>query len=697
MEHLFSDSLTQTDLLGRDKFAKEIALSLLKNFPLNSDSLVFGLNGRWGSGKSTLRGFIIREMKKQMGEDDKIIIYNEFNPWMFSGQEQLQKEFLKGLKEKLQKNSRLKTYFEAGTKKAKNMLDIIPDTINISFLPDLIKKFIPVEEVKVPYKTELGKALDLLFNEKSVVDLKKAVDKLIQKEEIRLFIFIDDLDRLTPEEVIQIFQLIKLNANFKNTVFVVAYDAEVVQVALEKHYGDNGKRYLSKIVQVDYTIPEITDDEVEKEFFNHFELFIKSAEINYSINDFIRIWHRKGFKNYFLTLRDVYRYINALRFRLPTIKEDVNVEHFLVLEAIRVFDIKAYQNIFILSKESMQTFGQITPLRENDEVSSRFENSISLNLIRFLFSNERSSQNTYGKEIYDRLYFENYFALKVTGNNITEKEFREFMTIPQQRQGIINNVLVNGRLDLFLRRLTDSEISKDYQINKNDLFTLLFDVFNKENFLTHKNSHALFHALYNLAKNFTIPYVGFQKLIDEVIGSNREFNCGKYWVLHWFCFDIANKNKILSDEYKDYRKVLFDNEEKIISFRSEQFKNWNSYVLGHNDTESNRYIKQVFIKDFAKHLPDEYAKAFDKVFEHLNMNQRTILLLLESMLWIDERDSKPVRIYSEDRANILPNETCSNLFTNALKAMDDYYLDDKTKNQIAFFLNPMSSTFDIAK
>jgi hypothetical protein len=698
MEKIFSDSPAQTDLLGRDKFANEIALSLLNNFPLNSDSLVFGLNGRWGSGKSTLMNFIIREMQIQIEKDDKIIIYDEFNPWMFSGQEQLQKEFLKGLKEKLQHNSRLKEYFKSGTEKAKSILDIIPDSIDLSFLPDAIKKFIPAEELKIPYKTELGKALDLLISEKSVVDLKKAVDKLIQKEEIKLYIFIDDLDRLTPDEVIQIFQLIKLNANFKNTVFIVAYDAEVVLEALKKHYGENGKRYLSKIVQVDYTIPEITVDEIEDEFFKHIEVFIKNYEINYRKENFIRIWHNEGFKSYFLTLRDVYRFINAIQFRLPVIKEDVNFEHFLVLEAIRVFDFKSYQTLYHLCKENLQSSGGLSPLRGDDD-SKDFENLISYKLVRFLFPQNKVSlsfwQNDSKKEIYDRLYFENYFSLKVTGSMITEKEFREFMTIPQQRRGIINNILENGRLDNFIRKLTNSEISKDYKIEDSDLFLAIFEIYNRENILTEKNNNSLFYALDNLARNFTTPHIGYQKLIDIVISSDRELNLGKYWILHFFCFDLKNKDNISSEEYKDYSKVLFDNEEKIIQFRNVQLKKWNStFALSHTETESNRYIKKVFIIDFAKYLPDEYIEQLDFIFKHLGEEQRVILLLLETILMLDD-NNKPVRINGEALLNLLPNKTYLDMFTEALKKMDDYYLNDKTKEQIAFFLNPLSSAMKI--
>ena len=94
----------------------------------------------------------------------------------------------------------------------------------------------------------------------SILELKQDIDTAIIENKLRIFVFIDDLDRLTPNEVIEVFQIIKLNASFKNTVFVIAYDKEVVQDILALHHGFNGEKYIEKIVQVDYRIPDPLDE-----------------------------------------------------------------------------------------------------------------------------------------------------------------------------------------------------------------------------------------------------------------------------------------------------------------------------------------------------------------------------------------------------------------------------------------------------
>jgi predicted KAP-like P-loop ATPase len=86
----------------------------------------------------------------------------------------------------------------------------------------------------------------------SVDDLKKKINDLIAEKQVKLYIFLDDLDRLEPEEVVNIFKTIKLNANFLNTYFFVSYDKKVVIHSLTKQFGENSADYLEKIVQVDF-------------------------------------------------------------------------------------------------------------------------------------------------------------------------------------------------------------------------------------------------------------------------------------------------------------------------------------------------------------------------------------------------------------------------------------------------------------
>lgn len=71
------DQPAEDDAFGREPFAKNLARSLV--LPNNSPGLVVGIEGEWGSGKSTLIGFIARNLR-----ENKRTIVIDFNPWMVS-------------------------------------------------------------------------------------------------------------------------------------------------------------------------------------------------------------------------------------------------------------------------------------------------------------------------------------------------------------------------------------------------------------------------------------------------------------------------------------------------------------------------------------------------------------------------------------------------------------------------------------
>ena len=60
---------------------------------------------------------------------------------------------------------------------------------------------------------------------------------------------IDDIDRLTPQEILAVFQLVKATADFPNVTYLLVYDEVAVSSALESANFD-AQGYLEKIVQV---------------------------------------------------------------------------------------------------------------------------------------------------------------------------------------------------------------------------------------------------------------------------------------------------------------------------------------------------------------------------------------------------------------------------------------------------------------
>ena len=78
------------DRLGFAPFAEKIA-TIIKNMQVK-ESVVFAVYGKWGSGKTTFLNFLVHYLK----EEDSIIIV-KFNPWWFSGKENLLLQFFNTL------------------------------------------------------------------------------------------------------------------------------------------------------------------------------------------------------------------------------------------------------------------------------------------------------------------------------------------------------------------------------------------------------------------------------------------------------------------------------------------------------------------------------------------------------------------------------------------------------------------------
>jgi predicted KAP-like P-loop ATPase len=85
--------------------------------------------------------------------------------------------------------------------------------------------------------------------------LKKELDKLMAKYGKRVIILIDDIDRLDKESMSLVFKLIRLNADFINTIYILSFDRKVVENALEGEQGVSGREYLEKFIQVPFDLP----------------------------------------------------------------------------------------------------------------------------------------------------------------------------------------------------------------------------------------------------------------------------------------------------------------------------------------------------------------------------------------------------------------------------------------------------------
>lgn len=86
------------DLLGRKRFSESLAESIV--LWKGEESLVIGLYGKWGSGKSSIINLCVEHLHNLKKEETPTII--EFNPWFFSGQEKINDHFFNEIARELE-------------------------------------------------------------------------------------------------------------------------------------------------------------------------------------------------------------------------------------------------------------------------------------------------------------------------------------------------------------------------------------------------------------------------------------------------------------------------------------------------------------------------------------------------------------------------------------------------------------------
>ncbi len=100
-------------------------------------------------------------------------------------------------------------------------------------------------------------------------DLKKLEEQL-RRDNGRILVVIDDLDRCEPEKAVEVLQAINLLLNFESFIVCLGIDARIITAAVEKHYenllgevGASGYEYLEKIVQIPFRIPQPGEEEIK--------------------------------------------------------------------------------------------------------------------------------------------------------------------------------------------------------------------------------------------------------------------------------------------------------------------------------------------------------------------------------------------------------------------------------------------------
>jgi predicted KAP-like P-loop ATPase len=336
-----------SDRLGYAPFAKHLADSILR-LP-SSEGLVIALYGAWGTGKTTMLNYVRHYIRQSPPDQQPTLV--AFNPWWFSGNEDLIRAFF----------GQLQAHLGTAGGAASSLRNKLADFSEA------------VSEVPLPY-TGMGKATAkvLRTKPKDVTKLKAEISKALAKREKRILVTIDDIDRLAPNEVHAVFQVVKAVADFPNITYLMAFDKTVVTQSLEYLHSGTGDDYLEKIVQVPFELPLADRLSIRNLFFERLtilaEIEPKTIDKTYLGNMFF-----EGIDKFLETPRDVVRLTNALSVTFRAVLGEVNPVDFIAIECLRLFCPDVYQTV--RSNSEMFTGGAPTDyVRPTREELSEFHN-----------------------------------------------------------------------------------------------------------------------------------------------------------------------------------------------------------------------------------------------------------------------------------------------------------------------------------
>lgn len=334
------------DKLGFRDVAKRIAISLVDR--ASEDGLVVGIEGAWGSGKSSLM-FLIGEELKRLPQSKRPTVI-DFRPWLVGNRDALITSLFGELAKELEKvalsaGDATPTY-KANAKKAGEALR--------SFMRGISTTGSAIEVLgeasgwgPAKWAGKGLKALDQMVQNKpkapSLSDLKDNLVTSLRDLGHRFIVTIDDVDRLEPAEVIEILRLVRSVVDLPNVIYVLCYDIDILAHSIEQASRVvSGKDYLEKIVQLTVMVPKPEPLQLRQWFTDDLQLIAapKNEDELARLKSVIDYEGGRQLK----TPRSVVRALDAIRFFWPPLqKEEGDLADLVWLQLIKDGNPKLYR------------------------------------------------------------------------------------------------------------------------------------------------------------------------------------------------------------------------------------------------------------------------------------------------------------------------------------------------------------------
>lgn len=328
------------DRLGYAPVAKGLAERICK-MP-SAEGLVISLYGGWGTGKTTMVNFILAYLRDKSDDEKPIVIH--FNPWWFSGHEDLVRRFFDQLLAAVS-SRKLKT--RALRQTIANFAELFSEVPRVGWVGKTASRAVG------PRRKDVSK-------------LKEEMTRALDSYGRRILIILDDIDRLTPSEIAQVFRTIKAIGDFPNTIYLLAFDKGFVVRVLGELYSHResdgqllAQQYLEKIVQIPLELPSTDKTLLRGLLFEKLGTILSETPQETFDQTYWSNVYLDGIDPFIQTPRDVVRLTNSLMVTYPAVRAEVNPVDFIALDALRVF----YPEVYYIVRDNKENFAGYTDAR----------------------------------------------------------------------------------------------------------------------------------------------------------------------------------------------------------------------------------------------------------------------------------------------------------------------------------------------
>lgn len=417
------------DKLERKNFSNQLGKAIYEY--KDKDGLVIGLFGEWGTGKTSVVNMVEQGINELSEENENKPLIVRFSPWNYTDKNNLISLFFKDLRIQIYNKSGKSYYEKIGDalekySEALDLLNYVP--FGGSGVVHTIKVILKIITKKVSKKSDLNKT-------------KNDLEKALRDEDKKIIVVIDDIDRLTNQQIRDIFQLVKQVADFPNVIYLLVMDRTVVERALNAVHDINGSAYLEKIIQVPIDLPKLNKSKLEEIFLDRLKIILEDPFDKVNIDK--EYWDKvfvNCIKPYISNLRDVNRVINTFQFRYGMLKEETSFEDMMAITTLEVLEPKLYKWIYDKKGVLLQNTEELPTYRKNDisYYSDEF-NELGINLnkaIKFLsvifplYSNDHNISTIDIRKnlrIADKKQFDMYFHCNLNDIKLSGRRINSFL------------------------------------------------------------------------------------------------------------------------------------------------------------------------------------------------------------------------------------------------------------------------------